>query len=205
MISLKTNEQRELKTARKKRYVKFMVSLRCERIVKSELMKLGIRHTVSDNAIEFNENIAQARLDALKKNLLKSGMILLDEGDSMLIDRIITTIDEMIHTTERLPDISYDEIINKKIALGTDFVLRIFSEVKGISILHYIILQKIERVKELLLYSDLTLPEIASLLRYKNEDLLIAQFKKFTGLTPDYFLDIKRKRNKNLVSGKFTA
>lgn len=198
MIALKTNVQRELKTARKKYYVKFMVSLRCERIVRSELEKLEIRHKVSDNAIELNGDVTQVRLDALKKNLKKSGMVLLDEGDSMLIDRIITSVDEVIHTSDRLPDISYDEIINKRIVLGTEFVLKIFSEVKGISILHYIVLQKIERVKELLLYSDLSLPEIASLLRYKNEDLLTAQFKKFSGLTPEYFLEIKKKRNKNI-------
>ena len=198
MISLKTNEQRELKTARKKRYVKFMVSLRCERIVRSELEKLGVRHKISDNAIEISGDVTQGRLDTLKKNLKKSGMVLLDEGDSMLIDRIITSVDEVIHTSDRLPNISYDEIINKRIVLGTEFVLKIFSEVKGISILHYIILQKNERVKELLLYSELSLPEIASLLRYKNEDLLTAQFKKFSGLTPEYFLEIKKKRNKNI-------
>ena len=204
MIALKTNVHRDLKTAPKKHYVKFMVSLRCERIVKSELKKLGAALTVSDNAIELHENVAQAHFDALKENLFKSGMVLLDESDSKLIDRIITTIDEMIHTTDRLPDISYNEIINKKIVLGTDFVLNIFSEVMGISILHYIVKQKVERVKELLLYSDLTLSEIASLLRYKNEDLLNAQFKKFTGLSTDYFLEIKRKRNKNF-SGRSTA
>jgi len=198
MIALKANVQRELKTARKKRYVKFMVSLRCERIVRSELEKLGVRHKISDNAIEISGDVTQGRLDTLKKNLKKSGMVLLDEGDSMLIDRIITSVDEVIHTSDRLPNISYDEIINKRIVLGTEFVLKIFSEVKGISILHYIILQKNERVKELLLYSELSLPEIASLLRYKNEDLLTAQFKKFSGLTPEYFLEIKKKRNKNI-------
>lgn len=197
MIALKTNVQRELMTARKKLYVKFMVSLRCDKIVISELEKLGIRHTVSDNAIEFYEDVTQVRLDALKKKLRKSGMVLLDEGDSMLIDRIITLVDEVIHTSDKLPNISYDEIINKRLVLGSEFVLKIFAEVKGISILHYIVLQKIERVKDFLLYSDLTLPEIANSLRYKNEYFLIAQFKKFTGLTPDYFLEIKRNRKRN--------
>ncbi len=197
MIAVKTNVQHELKKARKKLYAKYMVSLRCEGIAKSELKKLGISHKVSDHAIEFYEDVAQVRLDALKKNLKKTGIELLDEGDSMLIDRIITSVNDVIHTSERLPNISYDEIINKEIALGSDYVLKIFSEVKGISILHYIVMQKIEKVKELLLYSDLTLPEIANSLRYKNKNLLIAQFKKFTGLSPYFFLEIKRKRNSN--------
>jgi YesN/AraC family two-component response regulator len=195
MIALKTNAQYELKEARKKLYAKYMVSLRCERIAKSELEKLGISHKVSDHAIEFYEDVAQVRLDALKKNLKRTGIELLDEDDSMLIDRIITTVNEVIHTSEKLPNISYDEIINKEIALGSDYVLKIFSEVMGVSILHYIVMQKIEKVKELLLYSDFTLPEIANSLRYKDENLLIAQFKKFTGLSPHFFLDIKRKRN----------
>jgi YesN/AraC family two-component response regulator len=197
MIALKIDEQRELSRARKKLYVKYMVSLRCEGIVKAELGKLGIRHKVSDHAIVFYEDVALVRLDALKKNLEKAGIELLDEDDSMLIDRITTSVNEVIHASERLPNISYDEIINKEIALGSDYVLKIFSDVMGVSILHYIVMQKIEKVKELLLYSDFTLPEIANSLRYKNENLLVAQFKKFTGLSPFFFQEIKRNRNRN--------
>ncbi|MBP3193210.1 helix-turn-helix domain-containing protein [Natronogracilivirga saccharolytica] len=205
MIALKANTQREATKAKKKLYVKYMLSLRCEKNAKSELINLGLRHIISDNAIILLGNVTEDQLDALKENLKMAGLELLDEPDSMLIDRIITSIHEIVHDSDQLPNITYEEIINKKIVLGSEHILKIFSEVKGLSILHYIVLQKIEKVKELLLYSDLSLPEIAGRLHYKNKHSLTAQLRKFTGLTPDYFRKIKRKRERNLNRNQETS
>lgn len=178
-----------------KRYVKYRVSLRCKIILKDELKKAGLKYSISPHgAVEFLEETTHAQLEELHKNLLKSGLELLDENDSMLIDRIINTVIEVIHYSDELPNLSFEDIIGKSLGSGNKPLLKIFSDVKGISIMQFIVLQKIERVKELLLYEDLSLGEIAKKLRYKNEHYLIAQFKKHTGLSPTYFKKIKKER-----------
>ncbi len=182
-----------------KRYVKYMVSLRCKMILKEELEKANLTYSISPHgAVEFLEEPAQAQLEELHKNLLKPGLELLDENDSMLIDRIINTIIEVVHYSDELPNLSFDDIIGKSLGSGSESILKIFSDVKGISIIQFIILQKVERVKELLLYDDLSLAEIAEKLRYKNEHYLIAQFRKFTGLPPSYFKKLKNERTRSL-------
>ena len=178
-----------------KRYVKYMVSLRCKTILKEELGKTDLTYYISPHgAIEFHDEDTQAQLDKLNRNLLKSVLEQLDENDSMLIDRIINTVIEVIHYSDQLPNLSFKEIIGKSLGSGNESILEIFSDVKGVSIMQFIIIQKIERVKELLLYEDLSLAGIAEKLRYKNKHYLIAQFKKFTGLPPTYFMDIKKDR-----------
>ncbi len=178
-----------------KRYVKYMVSLRCKMILKDELGKASLKYSISPHgAINFFEEPTQAQLEKLNKNLQKSGLELLGENDSMLIDRIINTVVEVIHHSDQLPNLSFEDIIGNRLDSGSESILKIFSDVKGISIMQFIILQKIERVKELLLYDDLSLAEIAEKLRYKNEHYLIAQFKKFTGLSPSYFKKLREER-----------
>ncbi len=178
-----------------KRYAKYVVSLRCKMILKEELQKSGLKYRISPyGAIEFLEESTQTQLEELNNNLLKSGLELLDENDSSLIDRIINTVIEVIHYSDELPNLSFEDIIGKSLGSESESVLKIFSDVKGVSIIQFIILQKIERVKELLLYDDLLLAEISEKLRYKNESYLIAQFKKYTGLSPAYFKKLKDER-----------
>lgn len=178
-----------------KRYVKYVVSLRCKMILKEELQKSGLKYRISPHgAIEFLEESTQTQLEELNNNLLKSGLELLDENDSSLIDRIINTVIEVIHYSDELPNLSFEDIIGKSLGSESESVLKIFSDVKGVSIIQFVILQKIERVKELLLYDDLSLAEISEKLRYKNESYLIAQFKKYTGLSPAYFKKLKDER-----------
>lgn len=185
----------KMEVVSKKLYVKYMVSLRCKLIVKDELKKLNIKYSISvHGAIIFLETITEYQLNELNQNLQESGLVLLDEQNSLLIDKIINTIIEVIHYSEELPKLSFAEVISDKFGSDNESILKIFSDVKGMSVLQFIIIQKIERIKELLLYEDLTLQEIAELLYYKNEDLLIAQFKKYTGLTPDYFRELKKER-----------
>jgi AraC-like DNA-binding protein len=178
-----------------KLYVRYMVSLRCRKTVKNELKKLEIKHTLLPyGAIKFHNELTQKKLNALKRNLRKSGLDLLNTRESKLIDRIISTIIEVIHSFDELPKLSYTEIICNNSGDLNESVFKIFSEVVGMSVVQFIVLQKIERIKELLLYHDLPLSEIALMLNYKNEQKLTAQFKKLTGLTPDYFLELKKER-----------
>lgn len=178
-----------------KRYVKYVVSLRCKMILKEELQKSGIKYRRSSHgAIEILEEVTPSELNELNRNLRKSGLELLDKADSLLIDRIIKTVIEVIHYTDDLPNLSYEDIIGNSLGSEKESILKIFSDVKGISIMHFIVLQKIERIKELLLYDDLSVAEISEKLRYKNESYLIAQFKKFTGLSPTFFRKLKDKR-----------
>ncbi|MDX1641362.1 MAG: helix-turn-helix domain-containing protein [Balneolaceae bacterium] len=178
-----------------KRYVKYMVSLRCKLILKEELGKANLKFSISPHgAIEFLEETTPAQLEELSKNLHSSGLVLLGQNDSMLVDRIINTIIEVIHYSDELPKLRFEDIIGKTTGSESESILNIFSDVKGISIIQFIVLQKIERVKELLLYDNLSLGEIAKKLRYKNEHFLIAQFKKHTGLSPAYFKELKVER-----------
>ncbi len=179
-----------------KRYIKYMVSLRCKTILREELAKTGLKYSISAHgAIEFKEEVQKNRLDQLRKNLSKSGLVLLDENDSKLIDGIINAVTEVIHYSDELPNLSFEDIIDSKLGLKGDAILKIFSDVKGISIIQFIVLQKIERAKELLLYDNLSQAGISEKLRYKNENYFIAQFKKHTGLTPSYFKKLRRERS----------
>lgn len=186
----------------KKFYVKYMVSLRCKIIVKSEMESLGLAYKFTPHdALQFHEEISEDQVNLLKKNLLKSGMVLLNENESMLIDKIINTIIEVVHYSDSLPKLNFTELINKHAVAGDESLLQIFSDVKGMSVLQFIINQKIERAKELLLYDDMPLSEIADTLNYKNKDYLLAQFKKITGLTPSYFKRLKKERMQIAVKG----
>jgi len=180
-----------------KLYVRYMVSSKCKKLVKTELNYLDIKYTISSHgAIEFLDVITQDEFIKLKGNLQKFGLSLLDVQKSKLIDRIILSISEIIHSFDKLPAVEYQEIINDKLDLIDQPIIKIFSDVMGMSIIQFIVLQKIERIKVHLLYDDLPLSEIANILNYRNEQLLIAQFKKISGLTPDKFLELKRERSK---------
>lgn len=178
-----------------KRYVKYVVSLRCKMILKDELEKANLKYSISPHgALEFREETTETQLEELNENLLNSGLELLDVNESMLIDRIINTVIEVVHYSEELPNLSFEDIIGNRLGSKSESILKVFSDVKGVSIMQFIVLQKVERVKELLLYEDLSLEEIAEKLRYKNKQYLIAQFKKYTGLSPTYFKKIKNER-----------
>lgn len=195
MVDSKFNGKSDLEVTTRKLYVKYMVSLRCKQIVIEELNKLGLKFTIStDGAIEFFDEISQEQLDELDKNLQRTGLALLSENNSILIDRIINTIIELIHYSDELPKLNFKEIINENIVSGNESILKIFSDVMGMSVIKFIINQKIERTKELLLYDDLPLSDISEKLNYKNEQYLTAQFKKVSGLNPAYFKQIREAR-----------
>ncbi|MBP7924524.1 MAG: helix-turn-helix transcriptional regulator, partial [Saprospiraceae bacterium] len=136
--------------------------------------------------------------ELLKTNLLRSGLELLDDKKSILIEKIKNVIIEMIHYSDEIPQVNYSNYISEKLGYDYTYLANTFSEVKGITIQQFIIIHKIERVKELLLYEELTLTEIAYQLHYSSVAHLSNQFKKITGLTPTYFKNLGKKRKNNL-------
>lgn len=148
--------------------------------------------------VDILEDITEEKHEILKANLLKAGLELLDDKKSILIERVKNVIVELIHYTDELPLINYSDFISEKLQYDYTYLSNIFSEVKGITIQQFIIINKIERVKELLLYDELNLTEIAYKLHYSSVAHLSNQFKKITGLSPSYYKLLKQKRKVNL-------
>ena len=164
-------------------------------VVKSELEKLGLHYIVVDlGEVEIMENISEEQHDQFKEALLKSGLELLDDKKTVLIQKIKNVIIELIHYSEEPLAINFSEFLSQKLNHNYTYLANLFSEVQGITIEKYIIRNKIERVKELLVYDELNLTEIAYLLHYSSVAHLSAQFKKVTGLTPSHFKEMKKKR-----------
>lgn len=172
-----------------------MVSLRCKMVVKEELKKLGLHFIVVDlGEIEIMEDISDVQREELKKALLNSGLELMDDKRAVLIEKIKNVIIEMIHYADELPHINYSDYISEKLHYDYTYLSNLFSEVKGITIQQFIIIHKIERVKELLLYDELNLTEISYRLQYSSVAHLSNQFKKVTGLSPSRFKQLKENR-----------
>jgi AraC-like DNA-binding protein len=176
-----------------------MVSLRCKLMVKHELENLGLHYTnIELGLVEIKENITDKIKEELKSNLAVSGLELLDDPKSILVDKIKSIIIEMIHYSEEIPKVNYSDFISEKLNYDYNYLSNLFSEVKGIDIQHFIINHKIERAKELILYDELNLTEIAFKLHYSSVAHLSNQFKKITGQTPTFYKEIGKKRRKNL-------
>ncbi|MEO7315452.1 MAG: AraC family transcriptional regulator [Ginsengibacter sp.] len=180
-------------------YIKYMVSLRCKMMVEEELKKLGLFYISIDlGRVETMEDLTQSQHDLLKINLLKSGLELLDDKRSILIQKIKNVIIEMIHHTDQLPQINFSDYISEKLKYDYTYLANVFSEVNGITIQQFIIIHKIEKVKELLLYDELNLTQISNKLQYSSVAHLSNQFKKITGHSPSYYKQLKNKRKLNL-------
>lgn len=176
-----------------------MVSLRCKMMVKEELAKLGLQYVALDlGVVEIAEDITPAKREQLRVNLLCSGLELLDDKKNILIEKVKNVITEMIHYSNEFPKINYSDYISEKLKYDYTYLSNIFSEVKGITIQQFIIINKIEKVKELLLYDQLNLTEIAYKLHYSSVAHLSNQFKKITGLSPSFYKKLKKKRMNNL-------
>ncbi|MBW6479083.1 MAG: helix-turn-helix transcriptional regulator [Bacteroidales bacterium] len=180
-------------------FIKHMVSQRCRMKVKEELNKLGIDYLSIDLGIVELENNPPAELhERLKQNLINSGLELIEDKKSILVERIKNVITKMIHESEELPKVNYSDYISEQLGYDYTYLSNIFTEVKGITIQQYIINNKIERVKELLLYDELNLTEISYMLQYSSVAHLSNQFRKTTGLSPSFFKQLKLKRKENL-------
>lgn len=164
-------------------------------MVKMELDKLGLHYGIIDlGEVEIVENISNEQRKILKNGLYNSGLELMDDKKAMLIERIKRVIIEMVHYSEEQPKIKNSVYISQKLNHDYTYLANLFSEVTGITIEHFIIAHKIERVKELLIYDELNLTQISYLLNYSSVAHLSNQFKKVTGLTPSFFKQLKQKK-----------
>ena len=178
-----------------KLYIKNMVCIRCKMVVKQQITKLSLHYlTVELGEVEIVENISTAQLMEFKVALSKFGLELLDDKKSILIEKIKKVIVELIHYADEPSKINFSDYLSEKLNRDYTYLANLFSEVVGINIEHYIIMHKIERVKELLLYDELNLTQISYKLSYSSVAHLSNQFKKVTGLTPGYFKKMKEKR-----------
>ncbi len=180
-------------------YIKHMVSLRCKMIVKEELKKMHLHFVVVElGTIEILEDLTPDQRAQLKASLLLSGLELLDNKKSVLIEKIKGVIIEMIHYSDEVPRVNYSDYISKKLNYDYTYLSNVFSEVKGITIQQFIIMHKIERIKELMLYGELNLTQISYKMHYSSVAHLSNQFKKITGLSPSFYKQLKQKRSENL-------
>jgi len=177
-----------------KLYIKYMVSTRCKMLVREELKKLGLHFIVEMGVADIMENITTEQRDQIRTELHKSGLELMDDKKSVLIEKIKNVIIEMIHYTDELPKINFSDFLSEKLDYDYTYMANLFSEVQGITIEKFIISHKIERVKELIIYDELSLTEIAWNMHYSSVAHLSNQFKKNTGLTPSHFKQLKDKR-----------
>jgi AraC-like DNA-binding protein len=168
-------------------------------MVESELKKLEIDHKIVElGEVEINGNISAQKYEELRLSLRKSGLELMDDKKQMIIEKIKNVVVEMVHYSEEEPKVKFSEFLSKKLNLDYSILSAIFSQTKGITIEHFIILHKIERVKELIIYDELNLSQIAEKLHYSSVAHLSNQFKKITGLTPTFFKTIKNNRRSSL-------
>jgi AraC-like DNA-binding protein len=176
-------------------YIKYMVSIRCKMAVKEELKKMGLHFVIVElGVVEIMEDISAAQQAELKAALHLTGLELMDDKKAILIEKVNNVITEMIHYSDELPETNYSDYISKKLGYDYTYLSNLFSEVKGITIQQFIIVNKIERVKELLFYGELNLTEISYKLSYSSVAHLSKQFKKVTGLTPSQFKELKGNR-----------
>jgi len=163
--------------------------------VKEELKKMGLHFVVVDlGEIEIMETLSMSQLLELKNGLLESGLDLLDDKKSILIERIKNVIVEMVHYSEEIIKTNFSDYLSEKLNLDYTYLSNLFSEVQGSTIGQYIIYHKVERIKELIKYDQLNLTEIAYKMNYSSVAHLSNQFKKTTGLTPSHFKRLKDLR-----------
>ena len=178
-----------------KLFIKNMVCLRCKMVVKEELIKLGLHFVMIElGEVEILEKISAQQHDRLKAALLKSGLELMDDKKSVLIQQIKTAIVELVHYSKEPLLIKFSEFLSQKLNYDYTYLANLFSEMQGTTIEKFFITHKIERVKELIIYDELNLTEIAYLMHYSSVSHLSAQFKKVTGLAPTHFKQLKDKR-----------
>jgi len=179
--------------------IRNMESERCKMVVKSELNKLGLHFkTVELGEIVLNETISTEYYKLLDVALKNSGLEIMQSKENILIEKIKNAINELIYLSDNLPKLNYSKYISKKVNYDYAYLSNLFSSVLGVTIERYVIMQKIERVKELLVYGALSLNDIAFKLQYSSVAHLSNQFKKVTGLTPSFFRQNENTRRQKI-------
>ncbi len=177
--------------------IKYMVSNRCMMAVKEELKKLGLHFILVDlGEVEIMEDISPVQREQLARGLQASGLELMDDRKSILIEKIKNIIVEMVHHSDQVIKVNFSDYLSEKLKHDYTYMANLFSEVQGTTIEHFIISHKVERIKELIIYDELNISEIAWKMNYSSVAHLSNQFKKVTGLSPSHFKQMKDKRRR---------
>lgn len=176
-----------------------MVCIRCQMVVKAELGKLGLEYAnVKIGEAEIIGEIQPEQMEQLKIDLGMAGLVLMDNKKSVLIEKIKNIIIELVHYTDDQIKVNLSDFLSEKLEYNYTYLANLFSEETGITIEKFYLNHKIERVKELIIYDELNLSEIAWKLHYSSVAHLSNQFKKHTGLTPSQFRMLKANRRDTL-------
>jgi len=167
--------------------------------VKEELKKLGLHYIVVElGEVEIMETISAEQREVLKAGLIDSGLELMDDKRAVLIEKIKTVIIDMVHHSDEMIKTNFSDYLSEKLKHDYTYLANLFSEIQGITIEHFIINHKIERIKELIIYDELNITEIAWKMNYSSVAHLSNQFKKITGLSPSHFKQLKVKRRSQI-------
>jgi AraC-like DNA-binding protein len=171
-----------------------MVTKRCQTAVKEVLKNLGLHYIMIDlGEVEIMEDLSPELMDEVRIGLQLSGLELLDDKRTILIEKVKTIIIEMVHNSNEPIKTNFSDYLCQKLNYDYTYLANLFSEVQGTTIQQFVILHKIERIKELIMYDELNITEIAFLLNYSSVAHLSNQFKKSTGLTPTQFRNLRSK------------
>jgi len=176
-----------------------MVSNRCKMAVSDELKKLGLHFVVVDlGEVDVMEDPTVTQLEQLRIGLHSSGLELMDDKKGVLIEKIKNAIIEMIHHSDEVIKTNFSDYLSEKLKYDYTYLSNLFTEVQGTTIAQFITAHKIERIKELMMYDELNITEIAWKMNYSSVAHLSNQFKKVTGLSPSQFKQLKDKKRMNI-------
>ena len=185
-----------------------MVSHCCKLMVKEEFNKLGIKiSSIELGELEVQQKISIKQFDKIRAALLKNGHELMEDKKAIHIEKVKNAIIEMIHYSEEPPEEKYSDYLSKKLDCDYTYLSNLFSEVTGTTLQQFIIVNKIERAKELIIYNELSLKEICFKLHYSSVPHFSNQFKKVTGLSPVFFKSLKKRKRialENLIDHQNT-
>ena len=182
-----------------KMYIKNMVCNRCKMVVKSELEKLGLQPlSVELGEVELKEEPTDEEKERIDARFRELGFELIGDKKSRLIERVKNLVVELVHHSDEPLTMNVSDYLTQFIPMEYNYLSNLFSEVEGTTIEKFYIAQRLERVKELLVYDELSLSEIAYQMGYSSVAYLSTQFKKVVGLTPSHFKSIKAAKRKSL-------
>ncbi|TWR31085.1 AraC family transcriptional regulator [Mucilaginibacter pallidiroseus] len=180
-------------------YIKNMVCSRCKMVVSAELEKAGIKPaSVELGEVDLTGDLSDEQLSKLDTSLKELGFEIIDNRKSRIIEQIKTAVISMVHHSDEQQHINLSAYLSQKLNYDYGYLSNLFSEVEGTTIEKYYIAQKIEKVKELMMYDELTLSQIANETGYSSVAHLSAQFKKQTGLTPTFYRQLKENKRRNI-------
>ncbi len=168
-------------------------------VVKAAVEELKIPYNAIElGFINVNEKLSETTLEKFKKKLLSAGLEVLDDKRSILIEKIKNVIIEMVHYSDEFPKVNFSNYLSEKLGYDYTYLSNLFTEVKGTTIQEFIIMHKIEKAKELIMYNEMSIADIAYTLNYSSAAHFSTQFKKVTGLTPSFFKKLKKQREVDL-------